>query len=575
MSDRQSVCLTMIVRNEAHIVTELLDLVAPLIDYWVVVDTGSDDGTQDLIRDVMARHGIPGELHERTWRDFGHNRSEALALAQGKSDYIWMMDADDTVIGTPEFRNLTADVYYMLIRDGGINYWRRQLFRDGVPWFYKGVLHEFPHCDEPVTEDRLYGDYYIHSRRLGARNKDPEKYAKDAEVLLAHVTENPDDDRSVFYLAQSYHNHGDFENGRIWYAKRAAMGGWEEEVYYSMLRVGECLSALGAPWAEVENAYLRAWEFRPQRAEALHALAFRLRTQERYHLGYMFARQAAEIPLPEEDRLFVDTDVHAWRALDEQAVCASWIGKATETFDLCRRLLAVPGVDEADRARFTVNRDLGVPQLLEENSEYPEHLAHRPAGPRNADVTVSFVAGPVRAQLEQSLNSFLRCCSDVDQVGRFLVLDAGLTTSDRVALSGRYPFLEFVIGTPGMRFPDQIDRLRGEIGGRYWVQVGQGCRFFARDPLITRLRSVLQAEPGVFQVGINVGDSPSLTGTAAPAEVTRSAPGTGRYVLTDKVSYGPQMVDTARFEQAIAAANAGGSAGLGSATLDEVLCVKD
>lgn len=144
-------------------------------------------------------------MHERTWRDFGHNRSEALALAQGKSDYIWMMDADDTVIGTPEFRNLTADVYYMLIRDGGINYWRRQLFRDGVPWFYKGVLHEFPALRiEPVTEDRLYGDYYIHSRRLGARNKDPEKHAKDAEVLLAHVTENPDDDRSVFYLAQSW-----------------------------------------------------------------------------------------------------------------------------------------------------------------------------------------------------------------------------------------------------------------------------------------------------------------------------------------------------------------------------------
>lgn len=575
MSDRQSICLTMIVRNEAHIVTELLDLVAPLIDYWVVVDTGSDDGTQDLIREVMARHGIPGELHERPWRDFGHNRSEALQLAQGKSDYIWMMDADDTVIGTPEFRNLTADVYYMLIRDGGTAYWRRQLFRDGVPWFYKGVLHEFPHCEEPVTEERLYGDYHIHSRRLGARNKDPEKYAKDAAVLLAHVTENPDDDRSVFYLAQSYHNYGDFENGRIWYAKRAAMGGWEEEVFYSMLRVGECLSALGAPWSEVEDAYLRAWEFRPQRVEPLYALAYRLRTQERYHLGYMFARQAAETPMPEEDRLFVDADVYGWRALDEQAVCASWIDKATETFDLCRRLLAVPGVEEADRARFAINRDLGVPQLLAENAEYPERLVHRPAGPRDAEVTVTFVAGPVRAKLEQSLNSFLRCCSDVDQAGRFLVLDIGLTTSDRVALSGRYPFLEFVIGTPGLKFPDQIDRLRGEIRGRYWVQVGQGCRFFARDPLITRMRSVLQAEPGVFQVGVNFDDAPALTGVAAPIEITRSSPGTGRYVVTDKVSYGPQMVETARFEQAIAAANAGTATGFRSATLDEVLCIKD
>ena len=46
--DQQSVCLTMIVRNEAHIVGEVLDATAPYIDYWVVVDTGSTDGTQDL-----------------------------------------------------------------------------------------------------------------------------------------------------------------------------------------------------------------------------------------------------------------------------------------------------------------------------------------------------------------------------------------------------------------------------------------------------------------------------------------------------------------------------------------------
>ena len=274
-TDRQRVCLTMIVKNEAHIVHELIDVVAPLIDYWVVVDTGSDDGTQEMIREHMGRLGIPGELHERPWRDFGHNRSEAIALSQGKADYIWMMDADDTIMGTPEFRGLTLDCYYMLIRDGGTSYWRRQLFRDGVPWHYRGVLHEFPHCDGEFTEDRLYGDYYIHSRRLGARNKDPEKYLNDAKVLLAHVAEHPNDERSVFYLAQSYHNYGDFENARHWYARRAEMGAWEEEVFYSLLRVAECLAELDAPWMEVQDAFLRAWEYRPVRVEPLYGLAFR------------------------------------------------------------------------------------------------------------------------------------------------------------------------------------------------------------------------------------------------------------------------------------------------------------
>ena len=40
-----------------------------------------------------------------------HNRSEALALAQGHGDYIWVIDADDMVVGTPDFEGLSADVY--------------------------------------------------------------------------------------------------------------------------------------------------------------------------------------------------------------------------------------------------------------------------------------------------------------------------------------------------------------------------------------------------------------------------------------------------------------------------------
>ncbi len=62
---RPAICLNMIVRNEAHIVGEVLDVVAPHITSWVIVDTGSDDGTQDVIRSHVAGLGIPGELHQR------------------------------------------------------------------------------------------------------------------------------------------------------------------------------------------------------------------------------------------------------------------------------------------------------------------------------------------------------------------------------------------------------------------------------------------------------------------------------------------------------------------------------
>src|SRR6516162_3381587 len=161
----------MIVRNEAHIVTEVLDSVAPHISSWVIVDTGSHDGTQDLIRNHMARLGIPGELYERPWCNFGHNRTEALTLAQGHGDYIWVIDADDTVVGTPDFTHLSADIYWMrIVISAGNTFWRPQLFRDGVRVRWLGVTHEYAWWDDPYVDARLEGEYHTADRHLSSRN---------------------------------------------------------------------------------------------------------------------------------------------------------------------------------------------------------------------------------------------------------------------------------------------------------------------------------------------------------------------------------------------------------------------
>ena len=91
----QRICLNMIVKNEARVIRRCLDSVRPIIDRWIIVDTGSTDGTQDIIREHLR--DLPGELHERTWRDFAYNRSEALDLARGQCDYTLIIDADDSL----------------------------------------------------------------------------------------------------------------------------------------------------------------------------------------------------------------------------------------------------------------------------------------------------------------------------------------------------------------------------------------------------------------------------------------------------------------------------------------------
>jgi glycosyltransferase involved in cell wall biosynthesis len=574
----------MIVQNEAHIITETLDSVAAYISSWVIVDTGSKDGTQDLIADHMAALGIPGELHERPWRDFGHNRTEALTLAQGHGDFIWVVDADDLLFGAPDFSSLDADVYIMRLKQGSFLYWRPQLFRDGVGVRWVGVVHEVPGWDDSCTVDRLSGDYHMESRRLGARSKDPQKYARDRDVLLAEVERNPGDARSVFYLAQSHFDLADFVGAREWYARRVELGGWDQEVYFAMYRVAESMAALGEPWPDVQDAYLRAWEFRPIRAEPLYAIARRCRIDARYRLGYVFARHAAAVPLPEED-LFVDAAVYRWRAVDELAVCAGWIGENAEAFMLNRGLLARNDIPDDDRQRISANRDFSTPAMIEAALPYPDVIARRLiAGTRDAEVTVSCVAGPDRQVIERTLNSFLHCCKDIVKVGRFVLLDTGLSAEDRVTVSQRYRFVEFADYVVRKGVSGQLAQLREQIQGRYWLHLGQGWQFFAPEQLITRLTAVLAAETQVLQVCINLADAAGLSGVSASENAVRRTNDTGRYVLTHSVACGPAMFDVGRLDRIGGVSSTvadpiteleqrAAVAGLQTAGLDEILCI--
>ena len=73
------ICLNMIVRDEAAVIERCLRSARPYIQAWAVSDTGSSDGTQDIVRRVLG--DLPGELIERPWIDFAANRNEALQLA--------------------------------------------------------------------------------------------------------------------------------------------------------------------------------------------------------------------------------------------------------------------------------------------------------------------------------------------------------------------------------------------------------------------------------------------------------------------------------------------------------------
>ena len=350
-----SICLNMIVKNEAHVIRRALDSVRPLITTWCILDTGSTDGTQDIIREYLK--DLPGELHEAPWKGFGASRTEAIELARERADYLLFIDADDELLLPKGFRLplLKADAYYVYHRLVDLGFMRMDLVATRCPWRYVGVLHEYLESDQPRSSEILKGPV-IQERREGARSQDPRKYERDAEVLERALLEEPENARYAFYLAQSRKDAGQLDAAVEAYRRRVAMGGWDEEIYVSLLRVAQLLEALGRPETEVVQAFLEAYQVRPRRLESLVGLAAYYRKLEKYHLALLFAERGLKVLRP-GDILLVEEDCYTWRCLDEFAVAASWAGRHRDALQACDRLLTEGLLPPGEVNRVRANRD--------------------------------------------------------------------------------------------------------------------------------------------------------------------------------------------------------------------------
>ncbi|MCB8877473.1 glycosyltransferase [Acidisoma silvae] len=363
----------MIVKNESAVILRCLDSVRPLIDYVLIEDTGSSDGTQQLIRNWLAKEKIPGQVIDEPWQNFAHNRSHVLGKLRELPlvDYALIMDADDALIIEENLdvvlfkTDLDKDLYDVEIRHGSARFFRPQLCRNAMTFSYKAVLHEYLEGPEgPVTRATAAG-LRIDTGRGGARNENPNKYRDDAAVLEKALTAEADPfliSRYRFYLAQSYRDCGEREKALDNYLLRAELGYWDEEIFESLYAVAILKEELAYPADEVIASYLKAADIVPTRAEALHGVARFCRLRGRCQEGVHYARRGMRIPMP-GGGLFIQRWIYDYGLADEFAISAYWVGDYRDSLDTCLNLLANPLLPESERIRVGANARFAADKL--------------------------------------------------------------------------------------------------------------------------------------------------------------------------------------------------------------------
>ena len=304
----KTVCLNMIVKNESKAIRKLLESVKNIIDYWVIFDTGSTDGTQEIIREFLKE--IPGELHERPWVDFAHNRNEALEVAQEKADFILILDADHKLIVLDSFDKnaLDQDFYLIMLKGEGDAHYRPLLINNDRGWLWQGVIHETM-VHSRKMQGMILKDLIVECHSMdGRRSQDPQKYYKDAEVLKKAVEDDPCNSRYVFYLAQSYHVVKEYALALQQFEKRALMDGEPAETFWTLFSIGCLQETLEMSPETIIWSFCKAYEFDQTRAEPLHRLAMYLMHKGCPSFGFMIANYALNLKKPN----VLNTDYYPW-----------------------------------------------------------------------------------------------------------------------------------------------------------------------------------------------------------------------------------------------------------------------
>lgn len=312
--------LVLMIKNESKIIERCIGSILQHVDAVCIEDTISTDNTLDVIRTYFSEKApkkVPYKIFEHPWKNFGHNRSISFESAKQFCDELkwnpdnsWalVMDADMCLVILDKWnRNLLDSKnngYKIMQKNGGLEYFNTRFLRFSSTWKCVGATHEYWSVD-PVA-DIHHSIVYIHDVDDGGAKAD--KFERDVRLLKQSIEGEPNNPRTWFYLGQSYHCLGKYQESIECYKKRIEIGGWAEETWYSMYMIMKSYLSLKQV-SEAEFWCDTSYRFNPQRSENIYLLTKYFRETSKHYKAYQYYLMGCKIEQP-PPALFIETDVY-------------------------------------------------------------------------------------------------------------------------------------------------------------------------------------------------------------------------------------------------------------------------
>ena len=329
------ICLNMIVKNESSIIIRLLESVLPIIDNYIICDTGSTDNTPQIITNFFDKHNISGKIIYEPFKNFGYNRTVSINYAKeyifnnnnNKKQldkpynteqidniitYVLLLDADMIFKIEPEFNKqlLHDDAYLIIQKNSSLSYYNTRLIKlnsnSNSNIKCLGPTHEYYDLPQGAITSKLNSIWILDIGDGGCKN---DKFERDIRLLKQGIEDEPNNARYYFYLANSYFNTGRHAESIPYYIKRISLGGWNEEIFYAHLNLGHAYKHINNDEMAI-CTWMNGYNIHSTRSETIYEITKYYREKGQTKIAMLFCILGKNITYPKNDILFIHNDIY-------------------------------------------------------------------------------------------------------------------------------------------------------------------------------------------------------------------------------------------------------------------------
>lgn len=289
---KNDIYLMIMLKNEKLRITVTMDSCKNFVKGFFVLDTGSTDGTQDIVRNYCKEHNIKLYMKESPFTNFRDSRNELITFAENElktlgydssiankeAPFFLLLDCNDELQGGEHMVKLIKqkghDIYGLNVKQ----MWKSSASTDTFyyprfikafhKWTYKRLVHEYVSSDlieeKKISQTEVFelcpkvDSMILFQDRTKDGDSSFKRFSRDKKILHGEYLKDQKDSRTLFYLAQSFACLGEFENAYRFYRFRTKETGFIEELYQSFVRLGNLGSELKHSKYETIQYYFQA-----------------------------------------------------------------------------------------------------------------------------------------------------------------------------------------------------------------------------------------------------------------------------------------------------------------------------